>query len=234
MTARPIIFSAPMIRALLDGQKTQTRRIVKPQPPRDHSPLVVGRFCPTVIDRWGEELPGEEVFGVTTESGEWCLPCPYGQPGDLLWVKETFQPILTPYFDPPDSEWATGKGYQVLYMATDKAVVYVDRDDNVTERRKPSTHMPRWASRLTLRITDVRVQRVQEISEADAEAEGGSPYAPIYGDTGGYSRRELELYKQGFKQLWQSIHGPDSWSANLYVWALTFEVIRKNIAEVNT
>ena len=204
MTARPIIFSAPMIRALLAGEKTQTRRIVKP--------------------RDGLDALAMHQFG----------RCPYGQPGDFLWVKETFQPILTPYFDPPDSEWATGKGYQVLYMATDKAVVYVDRDDNVTERRKPSIHMPRWASRLTLRITDVRVQRLQEISEADARAEGVTDGGCV--NCGNNEpcgcANPLPCARDSFISIWYNIHGPDSWSANPYVWALTFDVIRKNVDEV--
>lgn len=211
MTAHPIIFSATMIRALLAGQKTQTRRIVKP--------------------RDGLDALAMHQFG----------RCPYGQPGDLLWVKETFQPVLTPYFDPPDSEWATGKGYQVLYMATDKAVVYVDRDDNVTERRKPSIHMPRWASRLTLRITEVRVQRVQDISEDDARAEGievvGGPYScnPYRNyriGKAGEMNMHCSAPTRSFMTLWESIYGPGSWDANPWVWALTFDVIHKNVDEV--
>jgi hypothetical protein len=205
-----------MIRALLAGEKTQTRRIVKPQPPRDHSPLVIDRFCPTVIDRYGDEQPGDEVFGVTTENGEWCLRCPYGQPGDTLWVRETI-------FVQPDL-WEVGHGPQPGHYAAD-----IDDPRQVEDYIcKPSIHMPRWASRLTLRITDVRVQRLQEISEADARAEG----APL----------ELRLldsvrlgatasHTGGFERLWESIHGPGSWAANPWVWALTFDVIRANVDE---
>ena len=113
-------------------------------------------------------------------------------------------------------------------MATDKAVVYVDRDDNVTERRKPSIHMPRWASRLTLRITEVRVQRLQEISEADAGAEGCGDLLIEHE----YWDGDPDLYRKLYRVLWESIHGPASWLDNPHVWALTFDVIRKNVDEV--
>lgn len=217
MTARPIIFRAAMIRALLAGEKTQTRRIAK----------VTDKGCkPGFVTPMAGFTPRRPADHVAY--------CPYGQPGDLLWVKETFQPILTPYFDPPDSEWATGKGYQVLYMATDKAVVYVDRDDNVTERRKPSIHMPRWASRLTLRITDVRVQRLQDISEADARAEGITEEA-VEAElhcAEAMNQKEPRPAAARFGVIWASIYGAESWSANPWVWALSFEVLRQNVDTV--
>lgn len=219
MTARPIIFSAPMIRALLAGEKTQTRRIVKPQPPRDHSPLVVGRFCPTVIDRWGEELPGDEVFGVTTEDGEWCTRCPYGQPGDLLWVRETWGawPHMMGGIQLDSLRYRADGEYQ---------------DEHGAWCWRPSIHMPRWASRLTLRITDVRVQRLQDISTEEAFAEGIERIDAYCGAIQLPHGKSYSTARGAFRSLWTTIHGPDSWSANPWVWALTFEVIRKNVDEV--
>ncbi len=216
MTSRPILFSAPMIRALLDGRKTQTRRIVKPQP----------EFVQT--DRLGSVA----TIGRFTGMAE--VLCPYGQPRDSLWVREawgmTYVDLVAP--DRPfivGGTWGSparpGRPPCVVFKA-DGAMP--DDSPSETARWTPSIHMPRWASRLTLRITDVRVQRLQEISEADARAEG----APL----------ELRLldsvrlgatasHTGGFERLWESIHGPGSWAANPWVWALTFDVIRANVDE---
>lgn len=220
--ARPIIFSAPMIRALLDGQKTQTRRIAK----LNHAGRVAfgGR-------NWHCDDPRA------------VMACPYGQPGDLLWVREAWQ-----YANWTD-DGLPFIGYRASGVTmlrevfpeswTERLIeiwAELSKDDNfqidhrAADRHwRPSIHMPRWASRLTLRITDVRVQRLQEISEDDARAEG----APL----------ELRLldsvrlgatasHTGGFERLWESIHGPDSWAANPWVWALTFDVIRKNVDKV--
>ena len=200
--SRPIIFSAPMIRALLAGQKTQTRRIVKPQPTTSFwEPY----SCPD--GRWNWVMKNTGMG-----SGD-PFRCRFGQPGDLLWVREAFRELEYPTINTKadyrfDAEW---------------------RGDVDKYKWRPSIHMPRWASRLTLRLTDVRIERLQEISEADAQAEG----APL----------ELRLldsvrlgatasHTGGFERLWESIHGPDSWDANPYVWALTFDVIHKNVDEV--
>jgi hypothetical protein len=199
-----------MIRALLAGEKTQMRRIVKPQPRMDHSPLVVDRFCPTVIDRYGDEQPGDEVFGVTTENGEWCLRCPYGQPGDTLWVRETWgaYPHMMGGVQGDSLRFRADGEYQ---------------NEQGTWRWRPSIHMPRWASRLTLRITDVRVERLQEISEDDARAEGVR-----HRRTGGVgmfffgTEPARTTAARCYQQLWENIYGPDSWAANPYVWVIEF------------
>jgi hypothetical protein len=229
VTARPIIFSAPMIRALLAGEKTQTRRIVKPQPPMDHSPLVIDRFCPTVIDRYGDEQPGDEVFGVTTENGEWCLRCPYGQPGDTLWVRETWGMTYVDLVAPDrpfivGGTWGSparpGRPPCVVFKA-DGAMP--DDSPSETARWTPSIHMPRWASRITLEITGVRVERLQEISEDDARAEGVR-----HRRTGGVgmfffgTEPARTTPARCYQQLWENIYGPDSWAANLWVWVIEF------------
>lgn len=165
MKERPILFSAPMVRALLSGAKTQTRRVVKPQPYENGSP---------------------EHFSIS----ELSKFCHYGQPGDRLWVRETFF-----------------GGYpgvaNTLYRAThaDAAVKW-----------RPSIFMPRQASRLTLEITGVRVERLTTISVSDAIAEGydGSVDDPIDPSVKWYSR------------LWESINGAGSWAANPWVWVIEF------------
>jgi hypothetical protein len=110
MKERPILFSAPMVRALLDGSKTQTRRVVK-LPAYIDEPISSGFYHPTVTGRHGQEHPGDEVYGAYTSDGEWARPCPYGQPGDRLWVRETwvcdhFKVQSGPYLEIPGAREA--------------------------------------------------------------------------------------------------------------------------------
>lgn len=191
---RPILFSAPMVTALLAGRKTQTRRLAK-----------------AAVDR---------NFG-----------CPYGAPGDLLWVRETFSgPHCMEASEgcaaAPPSKW--GRSSRIWYWADGNP------QDGDWTRPRPAIHMPRWASRLTLRITDVRVQRLQDISEWDAIAEGiecvgGRASIAPWADYCGLSR--FSAPSRSFQSLWESIHGPESWDANPWVWALSFDVLRGNIAQ---
>lgn len=175
MAERPIIFRGPMVRALLAGTKTQTRRVVKPQPVRDR--------------------------GVLLER------CPYGAPGDLLWVRETF--IHEP----------AGYCWEASVSIPCRPAITVYRADSEGDSRgagwSPSIHMPRWASRITLEITGVHVERVQEISEADAMAEGA---APLLVPPDGGSTPHVE----GYRALWMALHGPGSWDANPWVWVIGF------------
>lgn len=170
MADRPILFSAPMVRAMLAGTKTQTRRVAKPK---------------------------RSIEPMTDE-------CPYGQPGDLLWVRET---------------WAwygcERDPREVLYRAD---------TSNLPEshgRWRPSIHMPRWASRITLRVTGVRVERLQDITEVDAIAEGAQPFRlPCH------PQRETLRHVDGFALLWESINGAGSWDANPWVWVVEFERVQ--------
>ena len=214
MKERPILFSAPMVRALLAGTKSQTRRIVKPRPSEDIClPINAGLYHPTCVDRHGEEYPGTEVFGAWSDCGAWVVKCPYGQPGDRLWVRESFQPLFAEGFEHGDglTDWGTGAGYAIRYVATDGATEWIDGDDEITSRCKPSIHMPRWASRLTLEITGVRVERLQSISQEDAVAEGVTDW--MVGPT---SPRD------DYRGLWESINGPGSWELNPWVWVVSF------------
>ena len=189
MIQHPILFSGPMVRAILEGRKTQTRRVINPQ---------FSKLWGFGV-RQGDDRFSAHVDIEVPDGWKWIL-CPYGQPGDLLWVRETWN-----YFGGNEYLYQQDKG-SVSYRA-DSPVTQVHGD-----RWRPSIHMPRWASRLMLSITDVRVQRVQEITEKDAEAEGmrGIGHS-FYGE---------------FRLTWDSINAKRgySWVSNPYVWALTFEV----------
>jgi len=187
MKERPILFSGPMVRAILDGSKTQTRRIAKEFNEMPNLDGILRRF-PNI--------------DVPVQKG-----CPYGTPGDRLWVRETWAHERDGTGCPDD----TG----VLYRATDPGW----DDEGTGLRWRPSIFMSRASSRILLEITDVRVQRLQEISEEDARAEGVTPTMPIYGDCGGF---EHQGHRDSFIRLWESINGPNSWHANPWVWAITF------------
>ena len=193
MTERPILFSAEMVRAILDGRKKQTRRVMKVQPYPD-SIVTVEHFNQTVVDRHGDMQPGPEIFGAHWDDGEYGCRCPYGAPGDTLWVRETW------------AGHASGVDYAADFAAVSRTQAGPWR---------PSIHMPRWASRITLRITDVRVERLQEISHEDCGAEGAwhdsYPTVPSYGN---------------FARLWNDINGPGAWDANPWVWAISFERVK--------
>lgn len=186
----PILFRPEMVRAILDGRKMQTRRIMKPQPPKDVGRIEVGLYHPTVMDRHGDEQPGEEVFGAYDEDGGWGARCPYGQPGDRL-----------------ISKIRGGKRW-------------------TAPREAPPRNTVAWASRLTLEITEVRVERVQDISEADAKAEGVEPIAgSIWLGAGMESFHD---HLMAFKSLWNRMHDKDGfgWSANPFVWCISFKVVK--------
>lgn len=182
-----------MVRAVLEGRKTQTRRLANPQP---HTVDSDGRWY---------RMP----------SGGLSLNChrsPFGLPGDQLWVRETWFREPHPsefgltYNDMPHTwAFACAKTGKYLYRADAGSEVAIDG-----RRWRPSIHMPRTASRITLEVTDVRVERLQDISEADALAEGVEPEAPD----------ECVI---AFQRLWESINGPSSWEANPFVWVVEFK-----------
>lgn len=185
----PILFSGPMVRAILEGRKTQTRRVCKPQPSANaHTSLEDG----TPMRSWWE-------------TGEHINHCPYGQPGDRLWVREA---------------WRVGKGYDDAPGSVfTSPTVWYEADGNPlldrVGRYRHARFMPRWASRILLEITDVRVQRVQDIGLEDIQAEGyPDPYLPPDGP-----------YLKWFTELWDSINAKRGfgWNADPWVWVLTFK-----------
>lgn len=202
MKERPVIFNGEMVRAILDGRKTQTRRVINPQP--------------TLSDRTGFNWNGA-AYGIgstyrdTVRNFANCFKvCPFGQVGDRLWVRETFMELTG-----TGIEATTGMFEGFAYRADTPAGSYGD------EVRKeyglkwtPSLHMPRKACRILLEITAVRVERLNNISEEDSRAEGVMPMP-------GAAER-LVGGKLAFAELWASIYGYESWRANPWVWVIEF------------
>lgn len=206
MADRPILMSAPMVRAILAGAKTQTRRLVKGAPD-DWAPMQPEVYSPTVVDRHGEELPGPDAFGAGNEDGSDWVRCPYGQPGDRLWVRETHMDLGACY----------------LYRADDSA----EQERALVapgQRWRPAIHMPRAASRITLEITAVRVERLRDISEADARAEGISEFVGGWWCEHDDAEQIAGMTPQeGYAHLWERINGAGSWAENPWVWVVTFQ-----------
>lgn len=192
MKERGMIFNDEMVRAILGGNKTQTRRIVE-----------------------------EKFYGRAVAAELLAKHCPYGQPGDRIWVRETYR--------------VHGKATDVATLVYRASVrnswteqthlVPVDVCNKpVSEKWTPSIHMPRWASRILLEITDVRVERLHDMSEADAKAEGATPAT--------YKITPPEaVYRVGFGDIWRSIYGQDNWLSNPWVWVIEFKRIQGAISE---
>ena len=229
MTDRPILFSAPMVRAILAGTKTQTRRAWPNQPP-----------------------PGIPI-GWTPN----CCAGRYGKRGDRLWVRETWMPDAPRNGEWPDTAFY-GCGMSPLSLIPEcyrhpwHALHRATYDGCDLVGWKPSIHMPRWASRITLEITDVRVERLQDISEADAQAEGcdrlsddepgyvhrdepdfkicprcgGTRLYTAFSGSGGAlpdtDCLECDTYVKRYRLLWERINGAGSWEANPWVWVVEF------------
>ena len=203
MKERPILFSAPMVRTILEGRKTQTRRVVKD----------TGFYA--IEDHHGAEMAMRERAALATR-------CPYGQPGNRLWVREAFQPLFADGVENHwETDWKTGKGYAISYPATDGIHEYLDADDNLSDACKPSIHMPRWASRITLEIASVRVERLNDISEADCIAEG---CAGGHGAIPGYAYAATPF--EHYRALWESINGTGSWDMNPWVFVIEFRMVQ--------
>jgi hypothetical protein len=212
-----------MVQALLDGRKTMTRRVVKQAV--DHGEIA-GEIHPARLSGFVAWFPGKgsKMLAEMSKTYDHGFLCPHGEPGDLLWVRETFA------FD-------NYLGGPVAYKATDELPPFI--------KWKPSIHMPRWASRLTLRVTNVRVERVQEISEYDAIYEGVDvPTCPgcgytywdclLLGDHSLCPKPSPEKAVPYFRSLWDSINAKRGygWEANPWVWVISFEVIQQNVDEV--
>jgi hypothetical protein len=242
MKERPILFSGPLVRALIAGTKTQTRRPVKgvdfrgaggPGDPDWNDPSCWG---------WADEY-GDE-WALAAAPSVKAIPCPYGVPDDRLWVKEKFAPTRFPgkplvgihYAATADTEWdwvkelESGESYRFPSGAGEPDPQW---PQGFTYSWRSPLFMPRWASRLTLEITDVRVQRLQEISEEDAKAEGVEPFFTLLPGIGrdqrlttGERAADAE-HRASFAVKWDEVYsdGP-LWIANPWVWALTFKVVK--------
>ncbi|HCM6591375.1 TPA: morphogenetic protein [Klebsiella quasipneumoniae] len=217
MKERGMIFNGEMVRALLDDRKTQTRRPVK---------------FPVLDKNLGCELAGNELAGELS-AGNY-MNSAFGKPGDRIWVRETFQGPLFDY-DLMDSYCKDPTPFEkpefCVYKADGvPAPEFYDADDELHYCRRPSIHMPRWASRILLEITDVRVERLNSISQEDAQAEGLelTGWRPTYSDPD--SGGEVMTPYDNFAELWSSIYGDESWQANPWVWVIEFKRVEGGAA----
>jgi hypothetical protein len=209
---RPILFSAAMVRALLAGTKTQTRRALK------HQPIDILPMPQKPSEQW-VTLDQREP-----ESKEKVVRCRFGVPGDELWVRETWQKIYERHDGQRFTEARPGFQYRrswIEYAATSR---------EPPPKWRPSIHMPRAHCRITLRITDVRVERLQDISEADAIAEGVHRDVQSWRTDVMWSRcaESGVMYstaRMAYCDLWCEINGRNSWNANPWIWALSFELV---------
>ena len=225
MKERPILFSGEMVRAILEGRKTQTRRIIKPQPTND---TCFAWFAPDVIPECNR---AEE--GLWSEAPkDFIQPSPYGRPGDRLWVCRP---------DPAEG-WRDGIEFRAdeldledgdvlpLYQPEAPVDFYADYSKSGW---RPSIHMPRWASRLTLEVTEVRVERLQDISLEDIGSEGVTLPPEFVGMAGGYPIEHPDADKDPWyfwAELWDSINADRGfgWDSNPWVWAVSFELMEEN------
>lgn len=206
---RPILFSADMVRAILEGRKTQTRRIVKPQPLDGlHNDSLFPRSIDSKLENWN----GETIEG---QSRSW--KCQYGNINDVLWVKETFYELNKVHY--PDLP------HKIL---EDKVIFYAASFDRSTSalKKKPSLFMPKIASRIQLTVKSIRVERLNDISKEDAAKEGVYRQDFIETRFWNYDWKQFDFTSpiDSYRTLWEKINGKESWKSNPFVWVIDFEV----------
>ncbi|EAW6027549.1 hypothetical protein H0Q26_004372 [Salmonella enterica] len=235
---RGMIFNDEMVRAILEGRKTQTRRIMKNQPAE------VGPEAPVMVRKIGAGFQWYGADGVSS-----VFNCPFGIVGDRIWVRETW--AILGNEDGCSVDWNDNlcrgdeKNAARIYRASceqkpgDYGLWSIPDDADwkphtVNEKFdggwRPSIHMPRWASRILLEITNVRVERLNDISECDAGAEGVPPAGsllPDYPETFLTPKGDFAMAKVAFQRLWESIYGEESWNANPWVWVIEFKRIQE-------
>jgi hypothetical protein len=223
MKERPILMSAPMVRAILDGTKTQTRRVVK-----GLRADLVQKIVP-FVDRWGQ--PDVRADGRSATNGHCPMLCPLGRVGERLWARETWAPFHVgqkhdtpcPVDDVEDADAARYAADGRVWVCHSTGATGVADDggwEYAPHKWRPSIHMPRWASRITLEVTDVRAQRLLDISEDDARAEGLQQTKD-----GRWLPGPCDDPKWAFCCLWESIYGSDAFAANPWVWAVSFKKV---------
>lgn len=245
---RPILFSAPMVRAILDGRKTQTRRALRKQFASDAEPAEVPATSPEGWQISGHSSLWWDDAGACIDDA---IRCPYGRPGDRLWVREAWRigawneddgTFAIDYCDGSRREWihpfatkdeAPDEVFNRLWIdccdELNAKRVYPDADGNYRWppgesplRWRTSIHMPRWASRILLEVTGVRVERLNDISKDDAMAEG-----IVMQPDGGFGLADSTHYHftdptDSYCSLWESINGAGSWMENPWVWVVEF------------
>lgn len=222
MRILPILMNDDMALAAHEGRKTQTRRLPREQPPEGF------RLARAAPDRWHKCRCPAPCAEFQREVDMELLVSPYA-PGDLLYVREAFRAWCTVGSgDLIRVEYRADGCHQDMMVGSDLAAEEVDQSLRAVrhpggDRWRPNIHMPRWAARTWLRVTDVRIERVQDITEEDARAEGVEPYrdmAFLHGDPGG-----RESYRDGFIDLWDSLYARRGlgWTANPWVWVVAFK-----------
>lgn len=214
MAEKPILFSGEMVRAILDGRKTQTRRVIKPAFDIKPDARIVS------VDNGKRDI--------WFANGRYFGSCPYGRPGDLLWVRETWRPFTANgSIDAAVQYRADSKIEQVSMTAG-----YINRFPESPDNWRPSIFMPRWASRITLEVTAVRVERLQDISEDDAKAEGCDKQfrlnvADFFANKN-IDFDSISTYSNGFRSLWDSINAKRGygWDVNPFVWVVEFKKVQ--------
>lgn len=205
MKERPILFSDQMVRAILEGRKTVTRRVMKPQP-----------------DFLGSMVDPNTPFKTLDAGLHARITCPYGQPGDRLWVREAWAADAQVDAIAPHD---LSQGEPIWYPA-DLSVRQTGCSMISKGRVRPSIHMPHWASRILLEITAVRVERLQDISEKQALAEG----VELEGEGvcwAGAAGTASDSPVESFRLLWELINGAGSWNANPWVWCVSFRRVEQ-------
>ncbi|AMH06499.2 hypothetical protein AL509_21550 [Achromobacter xylosoxidans] len=228
MRERPVLFNGAMVQAVLAGTKTQTRRAKAleyfSQPENDPD----GWWCARVSD-------GVAYMVYKQSPHERAVQCPFGQPGDRLWVREAWRSVvdLDQHSGSHIADLCLDAGYSVPWAPIQYEADGARRDWKHTStpphdgppqpgRYRHGRFMPRWACRLVLEITGVRVERLQDISEADAQGEGCAPAWLDADDNQTVHAHRQPTYRQGFARLWREINGPSSWEANPWVWVVEF------------
>lgn len=212
MKERSILFTAPMVRTILAGTKTQTRRALRPSMP-------LADVIPGKDKERGRVWYGAKQVPLKENGDAYLFKCRHGQPGDRLWVREAWK-TCKPY--DPYSPAQIDSFAAVLWLADNAKRLNGPEEWG---RYRHARFMPRWASRITLEITDVRVERLQSITEKDAIAEGVERFGNrwrhyFYPDE---PHSAFEFAKNSYASLWEKINGPGSWVANPYVWVISFK-----------
>lgn len=220
MKERPILFSAPMVRALLYGSKTQTRRVL-------NEAKTFNDYRPYVNQRWEEgsfKFETPDGMGITIGMRSPFIAeqySPYGRTDNHLWVREAWRTYASLDGTPP-RDIAPGAGIQYEALGTN---IHGDKGNYLLGMGKyrPSMFMPRWASRITLEITKVRVERLQDISETDAEAEGIQQHSTgLWLPCSEPGKAHIDP-RRAYRDLWESINGPGSWDLNPWLWVIQFK-----------
>ncbi|MBC4641729.1 MULTISPECIES: ASCH domain-containing protein [Klebsiella pneumoniae complex] len=250
MTERGMIFNAEMVRAILDGRKTQTRRIMKVQPESNQLGLLL------ITDSTKHSDIGKYHWAESNATGNHVrsklFSCPFGAVGDRIWVRETW--AILGNEDGCCIDWeeklckADERSAARIYRASceqrpgnyglwsipdDADWKPHTKDYQYEGAWRPSIHMPRWASRILLEITDVRVEQLNAISEEDATAEGVPPAGSLLPDYPGTfltPKGDFATAKVAFQRLWESIYGEESWKANGWVWVISFKRVEGGAA----